>query len=335
MRAFRKAGLATWTVALLLAGWVLSQLPLAAITRAVESLSWMQWTVWIALNLLIILLLTVRWQRLVHALELRLALPRLLLLRQAGQAISFLTPGPQFGGEPFQVYWLWNRYAVPGHAAVLAVGMDRLYELWINFAVLLFGVLLLLTSPVVNYANWENIAAILAGMMVLMSLLVGLALRHPGRLGSGVRRLAGRWQHHPRLARLDLHLERLGAGFAGAARHKPALLAAVLLSVAGWAGMIAEIWLLLGFLDIDAGTSGFILILVAMRLAFLLPLPGGIGTLEAAVLWAFQGLGLPVSAAAGLIALMRLRDGLVLLGGLLALRILQSPRRVKSSAAVD
>lgn len=335
MHAFRKAGLATWAIALVLVAWVFSQLPLAGITRAVASLSWMQWMVWIVLNLLIILVLTARWQRLIHALELRLALSSLLLLRQAGQVISFLTPGPQFGGEPFQVYWLWNRYAVPGHAAVLAVGMDRLYELWINFAVLLFGVLLLLTSPVVNYANWENIAAILAGMIALLSLLVWLALRRPGLLGSGIRRLAGRWQHHPRLARLDLHLERLGAGFSGASRHKPALFAAVLLSMAGWAGMIAEIWLLLEFLGIDAGTSGFILILVAMRLAFLLPLPGGIGTLEAAVLWAFSGLGLSVSAAAGLIALMRLRDGLVLFGGLLALRVLQSPWRVKSSPAVD
>jgi uncharacterized membrane protein YbhN (UPF0104 family) len=55
----------------------------------------------------------------------------------------------------------------------------------------------------------------------------------------------------------------------------------------------------------------------------LLPLPGGIGTVEASVLWSFNTLGLPASAAIGLIALMRLRDAIMLLAGLLSLRLLQ------------
>jgi uncharacterized membrane protein YbhN (UPF0104 family) len=69
--------------------------------------------------------------------------------------------------------------------------------------------------------------------------------------------------------------------------------------------------------------TGLVLILVAMRLALLLPLPGGVGTLEASVLWSFQTLDLPASAAIGVIALMRLRDALVLLAGLLCLRSVQ------------
>lgn len=47
----------------------------------------------------------------------------------------------------------------------------------------------------------------------------------------------------------------------------------------------------------------------------LLPVPGGIGTIEASLLWSFQYLGFPASAAVGLIALIRLRDALVLLIG--------------------
>ncbi len=53
-----------------------------------------------------------------------------------------------------------------------------------------------------------------------------------------------------------------------------------------------------------------------MRLAFLLPLPGGIGTLEASLFWVFQTLDLPLSAVMSVIALMRLRDVLTLLVGL-------------------
>ena len=61
-----------------------------------------------------------------------------------------------------------------------------------------------------------------------------------------------------------------------------------------------------------------------MRLAFLLPLPGGIGTLEAALFLAFQYLSLPATAAIGVIALMRLRDAVVLMAGLGCLRVLHT-----------
>jgi uncharacterized membrane protein YbhN (UPF0104 family) len=82
-------------------------------------------------------------------------------------------------------------------------------------------------------------------------------------------------------------------------------------------------WLVLSFFNIALSSSGLVLILVAMRLALLLPLPGGIGTLEASVFWSFQALGLPAGAALGVIAIMRLRDVLVLIAGVLCVRALR------------
>jgi uncharacterized membrane protein YbhN (UPF0104 family) len=58
-----------------------------------------------------------------------------------------------------------------------------------------------------------------------------------------------------------------------------------------------------------------VLIMVAMRLAMLLPVPGGLGTIEGSVVWSFGLLGLPLAAAGGLIALSRLRDAVMLLIG--------------------
>ncbi|MFM1896849.1 MAG: hypothetical protein RLZZ385_1923, partial [Pseudomonadota bacterium] len=92
----------------------------------------------------------------------------------------------------------------------------------------------------------------------------------------------------------------------------------------GWAAIMVEMVIVLGMLGVDASVWGVVFILVATRLALLLPLPGGIGTLEAAVLWSFQILGLPATAAVGLIALMRLRDAVVLLVGLGCLKGVQS-----------
>jgi len=87
---------------------------------------------------------------------------------------------------------------------------------------------------------------------------------------------------------------------------------------------MAELWLLLAFFNISPGFFDFVFLIVAIRLAFLLPFPGGIGTFEAALFWAFQGLSLPLAAAAGLIILMRLRDAVILALGLVALHHIHS-----------
>ena len=83
--------------------------------------------------------------------------------------------------------------------------------------------------------------------------------------------------------------------------------------------MIAEFWLLLSFVDVPLDLATFIFLFTVVRLAFLLPLPGGVGSVEAGLFWAFQALALPLSAAAGLILLMRLRDVVLLAAGAMTL----------------
>lgn len=314
-----------WLLAFGLVAWTLSHLPLDEISNSISALSATQWILWSGLNLLIIIVLTWRWQLLANALNAQVNLWRLVLIRQAGQAVSFITPGPQFGGEPLQIFWLCKRCGLPLHKALLSLGMDRFYELWINFSVLLLGVFLLIFSPALDANAWQKMGGVLLILLLVLSLLGWLILQQPKWLSARFERLARRWQEHPRLSRIESHWNALSNDLRDAIRtQKPRLFLAVLLSIAGWIGLIGELALILKFMDVQLDLSGFILIIVAMRLALLLPVPGGIGTLEASVLWSFHTLNLPASAALGLIALMRLRDAVVLVAGLACLRALQS-----------
>ena len=322
---FKSIRIITWLAALLLALSVFTQLPVATLSESMANLSLMQWLIWVILNFLIILVLVARWQILANALGLSVDFTSLFLIRQAGQLVSFITPGPQFGGEPLQVYWLWKNYRVPGHAALLAVGLDRFFELWINFAVLLFAILALLLTATIDTNTWNVVAFILTLLILVLSILGWIFISHPEMISRGLQRLAGRWQQNPVLGKLDTQWGLISSNLLVlTSRHKRSLLFAFMLSVVGWAGMFSEIWLLLTFFDPTPDFTGFIVLFVAIRLAFLLPLPGGIGTLEAAVFWACQGLGLAGTAALGLIVLMRLRDAVVMTAGLLALRYLNS-----------
>ena len=98
----------------------------------------------------------------------------------------------------------------------------------------------------------------------------------------------------------------------------------MLASCMAWAGMIVEFWFLLGLAQVPFDVTDFILLFTVMRLAFLLPLPGGIGSVEAGLFWSFQTLGLPLSMAASVVVLMRVRDLSLLLSGALVLPTVNS-----------
>ena len=317
-----------WLIALGLAAWTLAQLPLADITTSISSLSAPQWIFWFALNALIILVLGSRWQLLTHALATPVNLLKLLLIRQAGQTVSFITPGPQFGGEPLQIYWLY-KYGLPLRKALLSLGLDRFFELWVNFSVLLLAVLLLLAGVGQNDGNNTNTAigdwqTALVPLLIFLGLMFSLAwilVKQPEWINNRLERIAARWQHNHRLSSINQHWQSLGDDLRTALRTKKIhFLFAILLSVFGWVGLLGELYLILHFVGIEADLYSFLIILVAMRMALLLPMPGGVGTLEASVLWSFHTLNLPASAALGLIALMRVRDAIVLMIGLACLR---------------
>lgn len=310
-----------WLAALGLAAWALKEIDLSTVWAQMSRLTAFHYSVWLVLNILVTVLSTLRWQLLLSILSSPINLGRLLIIRLAGQTISFITPGPQFGGEPLQIYWLYKRCAVPLHNAIASLGLDRSFELWVNFSVLLIGVLFLLLSPTMAFAQWGQITLVLLAITVAMPLALFYFLNSPQKLLNSIHRIASRWLTHPKLIaraetwqQLELDLKTIGT------QHRSALMQALVVSVVGWGLILTELYFLLYLLNIPVFAQSFVLIAVAIRLAMLLPLPGGIGTIEAALLWSFQMLDLPTSDAFALIALMRLRDIALLAVGFISLR---------------
>ncbi len=70
------------------------------------------------------------------------------------------------------------------------------------------------------------------------------------------------------------------------------MLQATLVSLSVWLGMVFEYWLMTYFLGLRLSLMQAVSALTAARLAFLTPLPGGLGALEASQVLALQTLGL-------------------------------------------
>lgn len=319
--------LVLWLLALALAGWTLRQLPLSSIAAQLGQLAWHNWLLWTLVNGAILFMAVKRWQLLGQALQAPLSLARLFRMRQAGSAVSFLTPGPHFGGEPLQLFWLKRFFGQPLHRAVAMLGLDRFVETSTNIAVLLAGVLMLLGTAMVPLDDGLQVSAILGGVLAALVLAAALVVRHPVWLANRFRPLAQRWRGVENDSNRESGWQALVRLMQNAlAMHRERLWVALLLSLLGWGALVLELWLLLRFLGLSPSPTDLLTIMVGMRLAMLLPVPGGIGTIEASLLWSFQLLGLPVSAALGLIALTRLRDAVVLLVGLGCLWSFHRPR---------
>jgi uncharacterized protein (TIRG00374 family) len=89
---------------------------------------------------------------------------------------------------------------------------------------------------------------------------------------------------------------------------------AFLISLVSWVAILVEFWLMLRVLGLNLTPIQVISTLTAARIAILLPLPGGLGTLEASQVLALGAFGLNPAAGISLSLLIRVRD--VALGGL-------------------
>jgi uncharacterized membrane protein YbhN (UPF0104 family) len=97
-------------------------------------------------------------------------------------------------------------------------------------------------------------------------------------------------------------------------RHLSQLASAILISILAAVGMIGEYAMITSFLQINLSTAKTIAAWTAGWLAFLVPLPGGLGALEASQVFALGAFGISAASAISVTLLIRGRD--ILIGGL-------------------
>jgi uncharacterized protein (TIRG00374 family) len=257
----------------------------------------------------------------------------LIAYRLATFAVSYFTPGPHFGGEPLQVYLVSARHQVPIPVSIAAVVLDKVLEMLANFTFLALGILFVLHLQMLPGANE---AQLLITSLLLLMLPLGLLTAlwfgwHP--LSTLLAWLERPWQHIA-----GWFGRRAGSLTKGAfyravrqseeqsialCRHHPTILWLALgASALSWSAIIAEFWLMTGVLGLGLTFQQAIVALLAARVAILLPLPAALGALEASQALAMRSLGQSPAAGVSLSLLIRGRDILISVVGLLLAGIL-------------
>lgn len=297
-----------WLLVPLLLWWSLRLSPFADIGRSLARLRAWQIGVLLLINIVIFVLFGLRWWIVVRSLGQRLGLGVVTLFRLAGFALNYFTPGPQVGGEPLMVLLLVRR-GMPAPQAISSVFLDKLLELLATFTFLVIGLTILLTSNLadgwVKIWMWPLVVGVLAFPAAHL-----FALWH-GRLPltwlfarlTGIGRDAG-W-----LSRAGKLVRQAEDQIARLIREQPRmLLGTIALSGFTWVVLMIEYLATLRFLGLGLTLAQSIVALTLARISFLIPLPGGLGALEASQVLAMQVLGFNPALGITLSLVMRARD---------------------------
>jgi uncharacterized protein (TIRG00374 family) len=302
--------LALGLVILLLVGWGLGRAPWSDLVAVLGRLTFGGVALLLVVNVLIVGLFGVRLDLILRAQETPVRFLTLVGYRLAGFAVSYFTPGPQFGGEPLQVLLLRQRHRLPGATAVTAITLDKLFELLANFTFLVVGVLVARNRGAL--LDGQHLPAVAATLGLLLAPLLYL-----GALAAGWAPLTRLLQSRGRAARVHALIATVeGQIFALSRRQPRPLLLVVLVSGLVWLALIGEYWLMARVLGVELSLGQTIAALTAARIAFLTPLPGGLGALEASQVFIMEALGFPAAVGLSLSLLIRGRDLLFALLGL-------------------
>lgn len=293
--------------------FALRNAPLLEILKTLGRLQAWQIGLLLLLNLLIYLLVSARWWFIVHAENKNIRYFPLIGIRISVFGISYFTLGPQIGGEPLQIFYLQRNYGLTYTRATAAVVVDKLLEFLANFFLLVFGSAAVLQAGLISTRTrlpWIGVAGLT--LLVLFPLcLLGLLYNKHYPLSMLLRLLPASRQYG-KLIRFLRACEHLAGRFFQ--RHPRSLLAAILVSLFASAGTVGEYALIVSFLNVGLQFWQTAAAWTAGWLSFLVPLPGGLGALEASQVFALGFFGIPAAYALSVTLLMRGRD--LFFGGL-------------------
>jgi len=316
-----------WLVSIALVAYVFAITPFEDIVEIIARLSITQIGLLVMLNLGIITLFGLRWWWLLRSQGHRLPYLAIMRYRLAAFGVSYFTPGPQFGGEPLQVYYLQKYHRLPAADALTSLSLDKLFELMANFTFLALGIVYVVAGGYLDFRNSLSMLAlifILAGLPWGYLILLYFGIRPISGLNKGI---SAYWSDKTKLQRVTNTIEKSETQMARFCQSNIyTMVALMLLSGLVWLALVFEYWLALNFLGAHLSFGNTLVFITAARLAFLTPLPGGLGSLEISQVLAAGALGLGSEIGASIGLLIRLRDisfGLVglLWGGILTHRI--------------
>jgi len=293
--------------------FALRKAPLADIWRTLQQLQLWQIIVILTLNAFFYAVSTLRWWIIVEAENKHVPFFPLLSVRVSVFGVSYFTLGPQVGGEPLQVLALQRNYGLTYTHATAAVLMDKLLEFLVDFLLLAIGLVAILQAGVMIESGIQLTGSLIGLIFLLVWPPAHLILLYNRRYPLTALAYAIPFiSRNSKPIRFLRAAERLAGTFCQ--RHPRRLLMAMGFSLLAGAGMLVDYALMAYFLNIHLPFWKMIAGWMMGWISLLMPLPGGLGALEASQVFTLGKFGFSAATALSLTLLIRGRD--MFIGGI-------------------
>lgn len=272
---------------------------------------------YLVVSVAIALAVTYKWRLVLEAYGVKLPFFTLFIYRLIGFAVSYVTPVSHVGGEPVRAL-LVGKQGIPYKVSFSAVIVDRMLDFLFNIAIFFVGALIVANSTSFPLPARVSIFVLSLILVVGATLFLSRLLLKKKVLVPLLRFFqAHRLRSWQRIRQEANELELLIEYFY--ARKRSYFFHCLLVNALLWVLMFGEYKLALLILGYDASLFGVFLFLTGVGIAYTIPIPAALGVLELGQLTAGALLGVKASIGLALAFLIRMRDLVWTLFGLLLL----------------
>ncbi|GAB4332922.1 MAG: hypothetical protein Kow0037_10900 [Calditrichia bacterium] len=293
--------------------------PFSLVWQTVQNLSAGELLVLFGINIFTVLLFTLRWQALIRSQGYRVSFTKLYFYRLAGFGYNYFSPGIQIAGEPLQAGFLIKRENIPAAFATATLMADKILEFGSKSVFLGIGVLFLINLNLLKSDLSPLTILLTIGLLALPFLTLGAYLRGKRPVTGLIKICLAGLKGRKRFSCIKSFVEQSEAELIRLAQKgRKFLIGGFVFSLAGWLLFLLEFWLSLKFLNVNFYWSQGIALFTGSKMAFLIPVPAGMGALDAIMAWLFKIMGKPVATGLAVVLLIRVRDVLFGVLGIIA-----------------
>jgi uncharacterized protein (TIRG00374 family) len=265
--------------------------------------------IFLALTQVSYALFNLRWQIILKTHGHDISFAKLWLYRATGYGISYITP-TQVGGEPVRIYLLNENHGIRLREATASVLFDKLLEMSSFLVFVGSGILVASFTNLVPNSSLYSVSLLIGGFVLLGVYIFKKLLDGSGFLTTIFKTL--RLEKFKKLQRFEEKIhntEKLIMDFLSHTEHRKTTLPLLaVISLLAWSFTIAEYYLLARFLGIGLTVFQSFLVSTVPLMAYLVPVPGGLGVLEGAQAGMFGLLGYAASSAFAVVVMVRTKE---------------------------
>ena len=250
-----------------------------------------------------------RWQKILKTHGHHVSFFKLWIYRASGYGVAYITP-TQLGGEPVRIYFLNENHGINLRESTASVLLDKLLEIASFLVFVASGVIVVSFTNLLPDKSLYLIIALVGSFVILTAYVFKKLYDGTGFLTHlfqkfGLHRIKDLQNFEQKI----YNTEKLIMDFLCHGEHKKTTLPVLsAISLLAWAFTIFEYYILAGFMGVFLTGYESFLVATVPSMAYLIPIPGGLGMLEGAQVGLFTVLGYSASLALAVVVMVRIKE---------------------------